>query len=396
MRALLKKISPKFLRSAYRAVRHAFITVEFAFFHDFKIWNNRVAICNVWGFGDNPKYIARELARRGEKLDIVFITDTSKPHGRYKNIRFVKTNTPAAIWNLATARVWIDCNRKEPYILKRPGQYYIQTWHGSLPLKKIENDCAELLGKKYMKNAKRDSRMADLFISNSEFCDRLYRRAFLYEGEIARLGSARLDGLILPDAKRIGRAKTRLLDRFAANDVKLAVVAPTFRDGEGAASPFEALDLERLADVLSRRFGGTFKIVVRSHPLDKTRPESLPDCAVWGGDSGDLYELLEIADVLVTDYSNTLFEYAYAGRPVFLFAQDVKEYAGSRGMYFDYEELPYPHAKNMDELADAVLGYDEKAYRARQKEFFDRIGFAEDGHAAARIADIIVEKCKEK
>ncbi len=392
----MKKIAPGFLKSAYRVVRRGFITVLFAFFHDFKIWDNRVAICNVWGFGDNPKYIADELAKRSERPEIIFITDTSKPHARYRNIKFVKTNTIAAIWYLATARVWVDCNRKEPYILKRPGQYYIQTWHGSLPLKKIENDCAELLGKKYMKNAKRDSAMADLFISNSDFCDELYRRAFLYEGEIERFGSARLDRLITPDEKKVKRTKTKLLGKFGMNDVKLAVFAPTFRDGEGAASPVTEIDYVRLAQALSERFGGEFKIAVKPHPLDRVSLAGLPDPVIDAGRFGDLYELLEAADVLITDYSNTLFEYAYVGKPVFLYAPDAESYASGRGLYFDYDKLPYPHAKDMDELENAVKGYDEAAITAAQKKFFEDLGLFEDGHASERIADLIIEKCKEK
>ena len=91
-----------------------------------------------------------------------------------------------------TAKVWVDSNRKEGYIRKRKGQFYIQTWHGGVPLKKIEGDCEEYLGEVYIQRAKWDSAMTDLYLSNGGFCTDMYRRAFWYTGEILECGTPML------------------------------------------------------------------------------------------------------------------------------------------------------------------------------------------------------------
>ena len=53
----------------------------------------------------------------------------------------------------------------------------------------------------------------------------------------------------------------------------------------------------------------------------------------------DINELMMIADILITDYSSTLTDYAILERPVFLFAYDYEEYFASRGLYMRLEEL---------------------------------------------------------
>ena len=103
-----------------------------------------------------------------------------------------------------------------------------------------------------------------------------------------------------------------------------------------------------------------------------------------------LQELLSKADVLITDYSNTMFEFALTGRPVFLYAPDYREYADSRGMYFEYESLPFPIATDVKELAENILSYDETVFINKQKEFFDKLKIIENGKASEKVARVIL------
>lgn len=399
MREQIKRISPDFLKRLYRKLRYLLISAEFKLFSNFPIERKRVVFCNVWGYGDNPKWIARALRARDKSTEIIFITDTSKLKHSARGIKFVETNSVAAIYYLATAHVWVDCNRKEPYIRKRTGQFYIQTWHGSLPLKKIENDYAAKLGEKYMQNAKRDSEMADLFLSNSDFCSDIYRKAFLYKGRIEITGSARLDPILRPDSGRVNRLRSAItlnIENSTGSTFKeyrkIAVYAPTFRDGGSAFKAAEGLDFSKIAETLEKRFGGKFAIIVKMHPLDAGLVMPVfTENVLDGSRFGDLYELLEAADVLITDYSNTLFEFAYTGNPVFLYAPDSREYARERGFYFDYDSLPYPHAVTEAQLLKTIEEYDSKKYLGRQQEFFRNLGIREDGRASVRIADMIIK-----
>lgn len=388
-RVLVKKLVPDSFRMFYRKLRTGIIKAEFRLFRLAPVKQNRVALCNVWGFGDNPKWVAKALLDRNVRAkeecsvepEIVFITDTSKKQEIPKGIRTLKNNSPAAIYALATARVWLDCNRKEPFILKRKGQYYIQTWHGSIPLKKIEKDALAEFTEEYKKNAERDTRMTDLYISNSDFCNELYKRAFGYNGRVFVCGSPRIDVL---------------LKGFNGRDDELRVVyAPTFR-GDGRRMSVSE-DGQCVLEALETRFGKRAVPIKRLHPLCTASAAKAGEGeglsfgnAIDGNEQGDIYELLSQADVLITDYSNTMFEFALTGRPVFLYAPDSAEYESERGMYFKYDSLPFPKAATAEELSRKILEYDEEEYRSRQKEFFDGLKLIENGRASEKVARVIL------
>ena len=79
---------------------------------------------------------------------------------------------------------------------KRDGQFYVQTWHSSLRLKKIEADAVDGLTDNYIKMAKADSKQTDLLISGCQFSTEIFRRAFWYDGPIVSTGTPRGDVLI--------------------------------------------------------------------------------------------------------------------------------------------------------------------------------------------------------
>ena len=425
MRGFIKKLVPKNIRRIYIELRKRFIMAEFHLFRIFPIRKKRVVLCNVWGFGDNPKWIAKALRRADKSTEVIFVTDKAAVEHVPSGIRLVQNNTPRAVYYLATAHVWVDCNRKEPYIVKRSGQIYIQTWHGSLPLKKLEDDYKGL-SEEYMKNALRDSKMTDLCLSDGEFMNDIYRKAFGYECEIRITGSARLDPLIRPNVKRVIRTKKMIAKLAGLSDIngtpdkakptgikpdaddisgsgeitdtttqtgyegfKIAVYAPTYREND---REIDFPDFEAVRKKLEERFGGEFVIVARVHPLVRKKLKNCGERVVDGSSFGDLYELLEASDILITDYSNTMFEFAYAGRPVFLYAPDAKAYEAERGFYFDYSSLPFPKASSTQELCDMITDYSAFDYRNEQREFFENIGIWEDGKASRRIAELVLRK----
>lgn len=391
MRERIKEIMPRPLIRMYQGLREIWIKLLFVVFWICPVNRKRIVLCNVWGYGDNARYVTDELVREGLSYDIVFVTNHPEQSAAPPGVRVLKTNSPAAVHALATARVWVDNNRKEPYILKRRGQYYIQTWHGGLSLKRIEGDCRDMLGEAYIRNAKRDSEMTDLYLSNSRFCTNMYRSAFWYRGEILECGSPRVDCLLRPNPDRIRDTRKRL---GVPDGVRLAIYAPTYRGrgstGKAAAKVYNP-DPAGVRRALSGRFGGMWVILVRLHPLAEadSRHIRVQDGVIDVTDYRDLYELLEAGEVLITDYSNTMFEFALSGHPVFLYANDVGEYQAERGFYHDYYSLPFPHASDSRELIGAIQGFREEEYAGQVQEFFRTIELYEDGYASERVAERI-------
>ncbi|MBQ9119548.1 MAG: CDP-glycerol glycerophosphotransferase family protein [Lachnospiraceae bacterium] len=398
MRNLIKRITPNFMIRLYQAARYAGITALFFLARLWKIQPGLVAICNVWGYGDNTKYVTEELKKRlqaNPKLHLVFITNHPEQVPVQPGLRALKTNTPAAIFALARAQVWVDNNRKEAYIYKRKGQYYIQLWHGGIPLKRIEGDCEKELGEKYIRRAKRDSTMTDLFVSNSSFCTEMYRRAFWATCEIAEWGSPRNDRFVQRARGQEGgidRRESEYLLRQkdeSQKTQKTVVYAPTYRANGKNEFPFDA---KRLREVLTERFGGEWRILVRLHPLvaagqQFAQIEGVEDIST----APDLYERLHEADALITDYSNTMFEVMLCGMPVFLYMPDYAEYQKERGVYFAAEQLPCPVATKAEECYEAIRTYTPEQYQEAQKRFFAEVGLAESGRAAEQVAERIVE-----
>ena len=141
------------------------------------IKNNRILVENFFGkgFGDSPKYIVKELLN-GKTLDLEviwlvkgkFYTDIPS------EIKQVKRGTLAELYYLSTSKVWIDNERKHLGVVKRRKQYYIQTWHSPLRLKKIEMDACENLTEFYKKTIKHDSKNMDLISAGCDFSYNIY------------------------------------------------------------------------------------------------------------------------------------------------------------------------------------------------------------------------------
>jgi CDP-glycerol glycerophosphotransferase len=360
------------------------------------IKRNRIVVCNIWGFGDNTKYVTEELARRLKNkttYEIIFITNHPNRASAPNNVQVYKTNSFKAILALATAKVWVDNNRKEPYIRKRKGQYYIQTWHGGIALKKIEKDYENKLGYNYITNAKRDSKMTDLYVSNSRFCTNLYRNSFWYTGEIMECGSPRNDILINPDTKNLQEIKTRLGIKA---DMKVAIYAPTYRENNDVST--YVLDFQSLLNSLETKFDGNWVLLVRLHPLVASQSGSISynKKIMNATNYRDIYELMAISDVLITDYSNIMFEFSLMKKPVFLYANDIEEYENERGFYFPYNRLPYDISKSEDELIHNIETFNLKEYSEKVKGFLDNISLYETGFASKIVVDRIIEVIEDK
>ena len=102
------------------------------------------------------------------------------------------------------------------------------------------------------------------------------------------------------------------------------------------------------------------------------------------------------SDACISDYSSCIFDAALFGMPCFTFANDFEEYKGDRGVYFEMEDLPFPYAKNVEELHYNILHFDKEQYDADWKAFVETVGLKETGHAGRDIAEYICRFIKKK
>ena len=347
------------------------------------------------GYGDNPKYIAEELHRRNEQLDLVWLThDVMREFPSYIKVR--KDNLWNTVFHLATAKVWIDNYRKPYGTLKRKNQLYIQTWHATIGFKAV----GLFRGDKFPEIARRvsewDSNLADYIISNSEYCDKVYPKKLLYNGPTLRVGSPRLDILINSKQEHNVSMRKKLgIDM----DEYVVLYAPTFRGGtqKGAKKVYLedfSIDFNRVAKTFEKKYEKKCRILLRVHPQvsakldinDLYSKDGILDVSLMP----DLSEIMTVADIVITDYSSCAFDAAFVGIPVLLYADDVKEYIDNRGEFmWQREELPFDIAENNDELENNILAFDEEKYQKHVELFMSKNKVSEDGKASERLGEII-------
>lgn len=364
----------------------------FYIFRVFKIRGNKIVVSSYLGkgYGDNPKYIAERLLEDNKGVDIVWLAkDTTESFP--KGIRVVNYRSIRAVYELSTAKTWIDNRRKPPFVRKRKNQFYIMTWHSNIALKKVEKDVESKLEKEYVVAAKRDSKMADVILSGSKWETECMRRSFWYDGKILEIGYPRQD----PFVNRSSDIYKRIRKQYSLpTDAKLLLYAPTFRSTKNVESlKCYSIDWEKALAALKVRFGGEWFGMIRLHPnitslsgkLDI--PEGIIDVSLYN----DMQELIVGCDCLITDYSSTIIEAAIANKLGLVYAVDYEDYKNDRDVYFDIkDDLPFPFADNNEQLCNNILSVDMKKYDARVDKFLhETYGIICNGDASRKVCDLI-------
>lgn len=284
-------------------------------------------------------------------------------------------------------------NKYGEFFVKKKNQKYIMTWHGSTPLKKIEKDATDTLDQVYIKSAMFDSIMCDLMLSNSMFFTRLIRQVFWYDGEVLQKGLPRND-LFYNKKKKI-----EILDKVSKytnrnlKDTTIVMYAPTFRDSSSAEQ--YKLNWPYILDFFETKFQKKVNLFLRLHPnvIEKVDIDSLiidkrmQNLCFYH----DMQELLCVADILITDYSSTMFDMALMNKICFLYAKDVEEY--NRGFYFNIRKLPFPFSESEDELINNINLMDIYQYKRDIDIYKQRIiGISENGLASQSVANWMVNK----
>jgi len=333
------------------------------------------------GFGDSPKYIAEEILRRRLPFDLVWLVNDMSDV-LPDNIRKVSLVSARASYELSTARIVVSNVKVALPYKKKASQYYIQTWHGSVAFKDIEKDAAPKLNPNYVRESMADSRMIDLFLSCNSIQTHEIQNSFWYDGEIFESGSPRND--ILFGGAELQRRVKRELGLSA--DTKVALYAPTFRDD--FRTDVYQLDLEKLRQHLSDRFGGEWVVLARLHPnVMGATPVAYTSQVINATTYPDMQELLLIADVMITDYSSTIYDASIMHKLVLLYTPDLDDYREHRGLKQVFFDFPSQKCLTESALCSYVDHIDMEDYHNRLNRFLDGIKIFDDGHAAERVVD---------
>ncbi|RZU72955.1 CDP-glycerol glycerophosphotransferase [Micromonospora kangleipakensis] len=336
------------------------------------------------GYACNPAAVYAAARALAPQVRGVWIVRRDRVDTLPPGVEYVVAGTPAYYRALARAR-WLVNNVNFPdFVRKRPGSVHLQTHHGT-PVKVMGLDQQRYpvgaMGMNFAKLLRRVDRW-DYSVTSNSFSTQMWERAYPAAYTTLEVGYPRNDRLALATPEEIRKLRAEL---GIGPDERVVLYAPTHREHlPGWRPPF---DPDRLLDAL----GPAGRLLMRSHYFHDRdrRPRGPAAGGLLDVSSHDRVEdLYLVADVLVTDYSSAMFDYAVLDRPIVVYAPDWEAYRVARGVYFDPLAEP-PGAVAVDfpgllELfrSDAIRS--TPAEQARQR-FRARFCALDDGHAAERV-----------
>lgn len=354
-------------------------------FYYFPIKQSKIVFIqeNGGGYKCNLKYIAEEIIRQSLPYDLVWLVNSMSTEIP-SPIRKVKYSRIKAVYELSTARFFIN-NAKSLYpVKKKTGQTFIYIPHGQPGCK-----CAEADGnlpETWIKNSKIHSSLTDVFVSMGTYHTKVLKDTFWIpeNAEIWETGFPRNDNYYR-DTEKLQRDIRKKLS--LPEDTRVAFYAPTFRDN-GTISAYD-IDFIRVLDALEKKTGNKWLFFVTLHGNFAwfKKPPYVFNERVWNmSDYTDIHELLLVADIVISDYSSVSLDFSHTRKPVFLYASDIDEYTKMRGLKPMYYDLPFPLSRTNDELISNLMNYDYEKYLIEFEDFMiNKYGNKDDGRAVTRF-----------
>ena len=339
-------------------------------------------------YSDSPRAIYERLLAAGGDHTHVWLVGEGHEHGFPPGCATVPIGGAGGVAALESADVVVSNTYLELEWTKQPGTVYLQTWHGT-PLKRIHYDAPAIGPDDRLQKLDLDVARWDYLLSPNRPSTERLRQAFRYGGTVVETGYPRND-LLLAEDRDQRRAATRA--ELGLDEGTTAVLyVPTWRDHE-YYEPEAKLGLD--VDAFTAGMGEGWCLLPRVHYYMAERIAVQANPAVRDVSFyPDIRDLYLAADVLVTDYSSAMFDFAVTGKPMVFFTYDFAHYRDAvRGFYFDFvPDAPGPVVETLPELIDALSGLEgvQARYRDRYDRFREQFCHLEDGHATDRVLRLL-------
>lgn len=358
-------------------------------------------------YAGNPRYIYEEMVNQG--LDSEFkcvwsLTNTNieLPGNAIK----VKRSFFKYLYYTLRSGTWIFDSRHLYYLRKNKKTRYIQTWHGT-PFKKLglDMDVMDMSGdkdvEKYREEFKRNAQKWQYLISQNKHSTEIFKKAFDFKGEMLEIGYPRNDILFIKNnPEDIEKIKAKL---NIPKNKKIILYAPTWRDNQFTKAGEYKFATEMDFDLMCENLKDEYVMIVKFHYLVKEDIDwsKYNDFIIECDAQWDIQELYLISDLLITDYSSVMFDYAILKRPMIFFTYDLDNYTKNiRSFYFDiFKEAPGPKFETNEELIDYIKNFNIDSYKKefgeKYIEFNEKFNQFDDGTASLKIVDLIKNNFKK-
>lgn len=319
-----------------------------------------------------------ELSRLTHVWCVDDLAGVPESYGNSDNVIFVLRESDLYLRYLASARILINNTTFPVYYVRKPDQIYLNTWHGT-PWKTLGSD---MKGRFFEhKNFARNILQTTHLLSPNKHTTNVFVNRHgiprTINTQIVELGYPRVD-LTLDQSEAARRA---VKARLRVPDSKpIVFYAPTWR----GTLQNTFIDCEVLLADLKKLSSNNYVLLFRGHYLQERALKNL-DIGCLAEPSVDTNEILSVADILITDYSSVLFDYAPLNRPIALYIHDFDQYSQDRGLYFTPDQVPGISCKDIHELV-AYVSECLRNLRSSDHQSFKAAFFPhEDGSVSQKV-----------
>ncbi len=392
----LKKLAKKGKKAFFAALKTSYYC---HFFYHSKIKKNTVLFESRNGLdvAGNIFYLLKELKSGDWSAKKVYLSVVPEVKGkalallkRYdiNGVKLIRQGSFGYFKVIATVNyIFTDTSLPRAYI-KKDGQIYTNTWHGT-PLKKMgKYNKGELHS---MGNIQRNLLFSDYLVYPNDYMMEKMLESYnidnLFRGEILCAG--------YPRNSVFFNENSNVKEKIGLADKEIFVYMPTWKVENVGAKMQESLDemkktLLKIDELLSENQIMFLKL----HPMVKAAADVSGYKHISAfPESFEPYEVLAACDALITDYSSVFFDFASSKKKIVLFTPDSESYDASRGFYFSLSELPFKNTQTPQELVDALNA--PKSYD--DSDFIQKFCTYDNKYAAKNILSRVLkgeESCK--
>lgn len=364
----------------------------------FPIKHNRILMHNdlAYNYSCNPKFVTEYLQKKyPDQFEIFFSVRNPKQYSNQNNIRFIKFNSLKYFFYTLTSKVYLTNSGGFSYIPLKKKQIVINTHHGGGAYKKIGR---YVYGDTtiFRKDLLLSANQTTVFLSTcKKFTDVVSDSLLVPKCKFWEIGMPRNDILLNKNIKLYQSIRNKL--KLKAGE-RLVLYAPTYRKYndnyfKDSIAISYGIDCARVCSALKTRFGGEWVFGFRLHPCVANRNE-LPKGNIMDlSDYEEMQELLLVADVMINDFSSSMWDFMLTGKPSFLYAKDLEHYIQTTDVETPINEWPFPKSTNNDELEKSILEFDAIQYEKNVKKHYAELGGCESGKATQLVGDYIHESC---
>ena len=242
--------------------------------------------------------------------------------------------------------------------------------------------------------AKKDSKNIDVLLSDCDAMTDFLLHRFWYSGYVMDCGYARYKPLF----ENHQETKIAVLKEFGiSTNKRIILYTPTFRSDYSLDA--YNLDSESIINACSIKFGGEFVFLYRFHPnlikKFKNQIRSFKNC-YNASYFNDVQLLLASADVLISDFSSTIFDFTICKKPAFRYIADLDEYINDRNTCYPLDSYPWPLCRNSKDLIKEIESFEQNKYNMKVQAYYSLLGFKSAYDAYSIQANFIFDYMERK